>query len=163
MKYNNLIESIFLNELNAISEDFKAPVIKYIEEKYSKYLEVILENKGNSIANKYIKLLEFNLKSLFQKSNDELKSMLSLDENFNSFLSISNQIFQIATLIKQKNGDFDISENEIKKYSDKLKELYSMVENFNKERASLILSECLIELEYISGKQVESLRMKRNM
>lgn len=161
MEYKDLIIDILKNEVDNIPQEIKNDFICYIENRYNKYLMDISNHSEN--ANNYINLIKFNVNLLLKKSIDDLKSLVKTDDFYKEFQKISNDIFQKALYKKTKDESFSISEVEKNNYIVRINELFSNISFYNQKRASDILSDVLVDLDYLGGGKATSLRVNRNL
>ena len=134
-------------------------------ESYKNYLYFSVENTLNSDS-KFISkdkesiqsYLRFFSKTFMNYSLERKKQFLQMDKSFTRLRELSNEVFLKAQ--NALNGSAEES-TDIIKYREELNNLLEKVEPYNKVEAQKLVSEAMLDLNFISnpGNDVMSLRL----
>ena len=135
----------------------------YIVDQYKGSLKLTHGKDSNFIA-KYIDSIVRDEKEKIEGlSSTELEEMLELDEAYDRLVSLSFEVLEQAK--KKKNNS--LSCDSIENYDavrNNIIAIYDSIKQKNKEEASDILSETLVEVNYIYGiSNNESMRLSHEM
>lgn len=161
IEYKELIVELSNKFRNTIPEDEDR-----MTKEFENYLVVSieeLENSDNIFIEKDRATIEAGVRAVAQYLIDAdlkiKKQELLVDKNFEEIRKISSQIYNLAKEVLQ--GNSIVLEFEATKKIQELEKLLSAVEDYNKERAKQLVSETILDLNYISEPKtkISSLRL----
>lgn len=161
MVYKNLILNLLNERKINISANLIPHLINYIEKMYKEYLDVLLYANLELEKEKSKAVINFKLDVLLSNSEEQIKKIILEDQNYMEFLNVTNEIFKKAVYKKIKNNNYFISVKEAKTYNEKLIKLFSNVDIINKSDAKIILSETLLDLNFLLDGNMNSLRLNK--
>lgn len=154
-----LINGIYNNCINTVLENIDESLREKISLEYKKHLlndyEDILEPDDD--INMMISICtQMEIKRWQKKTADEKLSILFEDKFFNKLIEISNIGFKhaqrkIGYLISNKEYNPDISQEQADDYINKMNDLFEQVQPYNKDEATIYLSEGTLDFGYASN------------
>lgn len=157
---NDVIQKLYYNLINVISNDFEESDKKEIQVEYMK----ILNNRYSELlfnTTEYEKLYEKLFKIEYNEwsnlSLDMKKHILLKDSALDEIINITSEAFKFAK--ERLNKNTLISTEIAEQYISRLSELYDSVKDYNKQLANWHISEGTLDLKYSSG-QTENMSMR---
>lgn len=157
---NDVIQKLYYNLINVISNDFEESDKKEIQVEYMK----ILNNRYSELpfnTTEYEKLYEKLFKLEYNEwsnlSLDMKKHVLLKDLALDEIINITSEAFKYAQ--ERLNKNILISNEIAEQYISRLSELYDSVKEYNKQLANWHISEGIMDLKYSSG-QTENMSMR---
>ncbi len=153
MAYEEIIKDILKEELSKISPELHQNIIEYVIDLNQDELDDIINNVNKDIS---IKTIKFSLSDLFNMSEDELKSTLLNDDNYNDYIDLFNMIYNKC--VAKKNGENEYISNEEKEIIlNKMNEYLENMEDYNKKQAQYYYADLIINLDYLNGSDLLSI------
>lgn len=137
-------------ELVTEFEKFLYSGVKSLEQSDSKFI--------NKDKNSIIDVLKQVANKLIDYDLDTKKQQLLYDSSYGEIKKSSNNIFNMAIdKLEQKlvNIDFDILEE-----ITKLEDLLNSVESYNKQQAEMLVSEAILDLNYINNPSESAMSLR---
>lgn len=159
-EYDMIIDKLVQKFDDVIPEEEKELTIKFRE-----YLYKAIENLKKSDL-KFVRKDKQSIESTLNRITNrfisfdlqEKQQELLIDDNFEEMKKISNTIYNIAKSIMEGNSqkvDFDIAEEKERLYT-----LFNLVKPYNIELAKRLVSETIVELNYISNPETDILSLR---
>lgn len=138
---------------------------QHLVKEFEKYLYLVIKNRKNSNS-KFLKsdkasienCLENETKKMIDYSLEQKKQILIRDYNFEKIGQISEKLYHMAIDIlegKEISVDFQYDEKE-----EELNQLLKLVEKYNKEEAEILVSETLLDLNFVCNPKTEILSLR---
>lgn len=139
--------------------------MEYLIDQY--YLTLAKEDRGNneSFMQRYVNsILDEERDKWKDLSFEEIENILIEDKAYAKLSSISSEIFDKARRKKAGEKKVQVDDTVYKELKEEVISTYNEVREINKEAASDILSETLLEIDYIyNNSQFESLRLSHEL
>lgn len=152
----SIIQSAFSIDCERILELYK----RYLYNKYERLISNIVNSEADEIAKKYVASFVDDEKRIFNGLNDQqILAIIEKDDAFEQLSFLSDIAFEQAKEC-YRSGKYYRLEDE---YLLRLEELSKCLDNikpYNIEAAQDLLSEALLDIEYIFGKsEITSFRL----
>ena len=162
MNYSDFIKNNLKDELNMYSENEVDVIIEYLKRKNYMY-SIVYGINDEKRKNKLISHLKSDLNNLKKYPKEELYSIVMPDNNYEEFKNLSNQIFAEALKKANSGSNYILDKNNLKAINDRVLGLYEGMTKYNQEISKMTLSDTLLDIQYLGGSNIMSLRVGENI